>query len=187
MNKLRLLTAALLAAVLMPATSEARAFQPPTWTAALRGGGYTIPAEWAGVWQDDDSTYSCSPRVLLDTSSDTDTLCAGTFFGPDTTGGQEYDCTGSITSTTVDVTCSGSIAFEECTATFEYHFVGTRSGDTSVMTSTFSTTYTPSGCALLPDECEEIVTRSTRIAPEPPGCLTPTQTTTWGQLKTRYR
>jgi len=187
MKAMRPLAAVVLAAVLFPVTSEARAFQPPTWTSAVRGAGYTIPAEWAGVWQDDDSTYTCSPRVLTDTSSDIDTLCAGTYFGPDTTGGGEYDCTGSITSTTIDLTCTGSFTFEECTVTFDFHFEGTRSGDTSVVTSTFSTTYTPSGCAFQPDECQVIVTRSTRIAPQPPGCLTSARSSSWGALKTRYR
>lgn len=176
-----------LAAILFPAVAHARTFQPPTWAAAMRGAGYTIPAEWSGIWVDTDSTYSCTPRVFLETTTDTDTLCAGSYFGPDTTGGGDYDCTGTITATTIDLTCTGSFTFEDCTATFDFHFEGSRTGDTSIVTATFNSSYSPPGCAFQPDDCQIIVTRSTRIAPQPPGCLTSVERSTWGQVKARYR
>ncbi len=183
----RILALIVFALLAVSARSEARPFKPPTLIDAVRGTGYTIPAAWSGIWQYEDSTYQCTPRVLTGTDSGLDTLCAGTSFEPDTTEGINYDCTGTVTDTFVDITCTGAIKFEGCSATFETRSIGNRTGETFIATTTISTTWTPPGCAFQPNTCEQIVSRNTRIAPQPEGCATPALQGTWGALKSRYR
>lgn len=188
MSKASLVVAVLLAGLFAPTLSRAAEFHPPSMIDAIRAGtGYTVPASWSGIWTTTDSTYTCAPRVLTDASTYQDTLCAGQSFEPDTTGGFNYQCTGTVTDTEVHLTCTGSFTFEGCTMTFTSVMDGTRTADTAVSTSTLTTTYNPPMCIFQPDSCEVIVSRTTRIAPQPGTCTTPTRQGTWGQLKVRYR
>lgn len=187
MNRLRLLAAVLLAAVILPTISAAAPFKRPSVLDAMQGSGYSIPPEWAGVWQYEDSTYTCTPRAFTDYDTGLDTLCTGVAVQPDTTGGIEFNCTGTVTPTSVDLTCTGGFTFMGCTATYTDHSVGTRTGDTFVITSTYSLTWSPPLCAFQADTCEETVTRSTRLSGDQTGCPTPARQGTWGALKTRYR
>lgn len=187
MSRSRLLAMVLLAAVVIPTAASAREFKPPSLLEAIAGTGFSIPAAWSGVWQYQDSTYQCTPRTLTDTDSGLDTLCAGTSFEPDTTEGVQYDCTGTVSDTFVDITCTGSLTFEDCTGTFQTRSVGTRTGESYIATTTVTLTWSPAFCALQADSCTEIVTRATRISPQPGGCTTAAIQGTWGSLKTRYR
>ncbi len=187
MNALRPLMAVVLTALILPLASEAREFKRPSALDAVRGTGFAIPAAWAGVWLYEDSTYTCSPRVFTELESGLDTLCAGVSLEPDTSGGFTYDCNGTVTDTQIDLTCTGSFKDDGCTVNFTSVTEGTRTGETFIATVTFSISYSPPFCAFVPNFCEVLVSRSTRIAPQPGGCATPTWQGTWGNLKTRYR
>ncbi|NOT32608.1 MAG: hypothetical protein HOP12_00385 [Candidatus Eisenbacteria bacterium] len=196
MKQLRLVSAVLFGCLLVPcllhaAPTPAAPIHAIRWLTAVKvlGGGNTIPAAWAGVWQVEDSLYTgCNPLIPSSTDSFLDTLCTGTSVDPDTTGIGNYDCTGTVTGTTIDITCNGSSMFGDCEAQFTYHTQGTRTGETMVVITTINTHYEPpADCFGLPDDCTRIVTRSTRISAEPIECTTATQPSTWGQLKSRYR
>ncbi len=181
---------ALAVAFLSATGAQAAPPRPPGLIDAVKsvaGTGYTIPASWSGIWTTTDSTYNCTPHTLKDVSTYVDTLCAGQSFEPDTTDGFDYQCTGTVTDTEVHLTCSGSFTFEGCTGTFSTVTDGTRIGDTAISTSTYTVTWSPSFCAFQADLCEVSVTRTTRIAPQPGTCTTPTRQGTWGALKVKYR
>lgn len=182
------LAALMLAGLLSASLAQSATFRPLSLQGMLHASGtYTIPDEWAGVWQTVDSTYSCTPRLLETTDTFLDTLCRGTSAEPDTAEGFDYNCTGTVTPTSINLTCTGSFTFEGCTATFTVTTTGTRSGDTAITNTRFTTTFTPSLCAFQPDTCKDIVQYTTRLGPEPPTCTTSTLKGTWGELKTRYR
>jgi hypothetical protein len=190
-TRLRLVFAALslLAVALNPLAAHAArpdGDNRPTAITILRGaGGISVPPEWAGIWNTEDTTFVCNTLTVTDISSSIDTLCAGQAFDPDPS--TNWDCTGTVTSTTGDVTCTGSFSFSGCTINFVSHFVVTRNGDTARVIETFTTTYTPPLCAFQPDSCEETHSVYTRTGPPPPTCSTPTQRSTWGQVKVLYR
>lgn len=190
MNPLRLLLAALVTCCLIPTAAPARDRPAPDLTAALRAFGtdYPVPAAWLGIWEDQDSVYSgCTPSVLLNTSTDRDTICINDRIDPDSTI-VGYSCEGTVTETSIDLTCTGSVTQEGCTSTFSFHVVGTRTANTAVSVTTVRTSFSPpAACFGLPDQCTRIVTHSTRVGPAPPGCATPVQSTTWGNLKALHR
>jgi len=181
----------LFAALATPASAAPLAKR---WTQILRsaGGSITVPPEWDGVWASEDSIYTCE-GTFQGVESYLDTLCAGQVFGYTDSGdpGITFDCTGSATSTTVNATCSGSSDIvPDCTVTIANSFVATRTGGTYVATATSSINYagTALGCDLIPDSCMRTVTYATRLGPAPiEYCVTPTQSSTWGQIKVRYK
>lgn len=182
--------ALLLFAILGASTAEAARFRPPSVVDLLHAnGGYVVPAEWAGIWQTTDSTYKCTPRTLDSFAAYLDTICQGTSYEPDTTGGFYYNCTGTVTTTAIDLTCTATILVPEfgCEITYVIRTIGSRTGETAVYTSRVTTTFNPSMCFGLEDSCLETVSRVTRIAPEPPTCTTATLPSTWGAIKSRYR
>jgi hypothetical protein len=150
------------------------------------GGTIVVPPEWAGIWQSTDSTYDCN-GVLQSVSSGLDTLCAGTRFEQDTT----FTCTGSTSSTTYQQHCTGSEPlFPDCQFNFDLEVHGTRSGDSFFSVAVFqsSTSGTAEGCNLFPPSCNQVNTHSTRIGPAPAEyCATPVRSSSWGQIKSRYR
>ena len=86
-------------------------------------GGFTVPAEWAGVWTSIDTTYMC-PNIFQSTSTSTDTLCVGQVLDeyPDGT------CTGTSDLNTIDETCTASgEVFTDCQYNIAFHIHGTRS------------------------------------------------------------
>jgi hypothetical protein len=149
------------------------------------------PVEWDGIWTTVDSTYTCL-GVFQNTSAGADTICGGKDYTPSTGGsGLTITCTGSATPTTIDLTCTGSgPVFTDCDANYTAVFHGDRNGDSYHVVSTIHLTYsgTGLGCSLLPPSCSQLDIWGTRTGPAPPAyCLTPTQRSTWGVLKTRYR
>jgi hypothetical protein len=121
-----------------------------------------------------------------------DTLCAGRAYDPAPDSPYQLECTGTVTTTTVDQHCtfSGPVEGTECTLDITFDFVGTRSGDSSVITQTLSIDVGGTGaeCAFFPDECTRTVSRATRIGPEPGAyCASPVEPTTWGRVKSQYR
>lgn len=155
---------------------------------------YKVPAEWAGIWASTDSVYNCPPVTFDHVTTSEDTLCAGqdVMYGMDTSGmGFTFDCTGTVTPTSIDVTCIGSgEVVAGCTMTMSMHIQGTRSGDTSVTIVTQEISYSGSapGCNLFPGSCTRTVSRATRTGAAPSAyCATPALPQTWGSLKARYR
>ena len=174
----------------MPAIGHATEVPHLTLARALRalGGSYTVPAAWSGVWAYMDTTRECVTLNYVYSESGLDTLCTGQTYQPDTTGGIQYNCTGTVSDTQADLTCTGSFElYTGCTVNFSSVVHATRSGDTTYSHETFTTTYVPTGCAFLSDSCEEYYSHATRIAPQPAGCSTPTRQRTWGELKSTYR
>ena len=188
-----LLKSALVLSLCLIAT-EAAAAQPPTLGGRhflkLAGVSDPVPPEWAGVWTTVDSVYDCN-GVFQSTSTNTDTLCAGQTFDPDTGSECPFECTGTATPTSVNMHCTGTCeVFTDCNATFDTDFVGTRTGDTfsSVVTMNITFAGTGEGCDLIPDNCTQINSHGTRTGPAPEDyCATPAEDTTWGQVKSRYR
>jgi len=148
------------------------------------------PVEWDGVWTTVDSTYTCL-GVLQNTSAGADTICGGKDYSPYSGTTFQINCTGNATATTIDMTCSGSgPVFTDCDANYDAVMHGDRNGDTYHIVTTVNVTYSGSdpACGLLPPSCSQVDIWGTRTGPAPPAyCLTPTQRSTWGNLKTHYR
>lgn len=149
-------------------------------------GAFTIPASWAGIWSAVDTARSCDGRSVEVGFTSLDTLCSGGAFGPDTIQNQ---CSGTFTDLGFDITCTGHVAISEtCASDYTEHLQGSRDGDVATTVSTVTTTYTPTLCSDLPDDCSLTTGTLTRTAPAPSDCATtPTRASTWGQLKQRYR
>ena len=188
MPRLRVLCVAALTLALLPTGAHAGKLPKPSFTQILQAaGGFTLPPEWAGIWQYEDTTYSVCGVPEFTTESGTDTLCAGLSLDPDDVGIQ-FDCTGTVTATAIDVVCTGSMElFPGCTLNFTVTTTATRNGDNATYVNQFETTYVPTGCAFQSDGCEVTRGTLTRTGPEPKSCATPTREGTWGTLKLRYR
>lgn len=148
-----------------------------------------VPSEWDGVWTVEDSIYTNCDSGSATYSVDEDTLCSGEKYTQDSSC--DVVCTGSASPGNIDATCSGSCEVEGgCIITYSIHTVGTRTADSYRIVTTINASYSGIGefCNLLPPTCTKIVSYGTRTAPAPPAyCLTPTKTSTWGQVKVRYR
>lgn len=170
------------------AHAESVPVHAPSFGDALRAlGDYTVPAAWAGIWNSQSNDYDCATNDLLDSYADNDTLCTGQSLTPGD-GGPQYTCSGTTNDTHIDIDCNGTFEiFPGCDVNFSYSLTASRNGDTASVTGVFSQTYTPSMCATLPDECTRTEAVATRVGPEPPGCVSPVEPATWGQLKAIYR
>jgi hypothetical protein len=152
------------------------------------GGDFTIPPEWAGVWDIETVSETCE-GAPLDTEVESDTLCSGALILEDDEE-FELDCTGTVTSTTVDIECTGSSEIPpDCTVDYSFSLEGSRTGDTYTAVETIQITYggTSIECDLFPDSCERYTTTGTRVAPEPANCMVPVEPASWSLLKARYR
>jgi len=154
----------------------------------ITGGGVTVPPEWEGIWTTTDTVYNC-PSSFNNTSTVDDTICTGEALNDP--GQTQLVCTGNATATTYDITCTGTDdVIPDCTATYNYHVHGTRTGESYFSVAELNVTYsgTAEGCDLLPPQCVQINTHGTRTGPAPPTfCSTPTRSSTWGQVKIHYR
>src|SRR5262245_27949683 len=54
--------------------------------------GVPVPAEWAGVWSTNDTTYDCNTLAIKNTNSPTDTLCVGQEVGAPGNSPFTIDC-----------------------------------------------------------------------------------------------
>jgi hypothetical protein len=150
-----------------------------------------VPPEWDGVWSNLDSSYTCAD-VFQSTNTVTDTICGGKEYSPSgQSSSLNFSCTGTADATTLDLTCTASqIVFPNCTADYTIVFHGTLTGSTYHIVSTANSSYsgTGTGCGALPPICTQGDSWGTRLSPAPPGyCSTPTRSSTWGELKTRYK
>jgi hypothetical protein len=169
---------------LLPRPTAAAAMSLGQWLAAA--GNPTVPAAWAGVWDFNDDDYDCVTNDLLSSDSSADTLCTNAeIFGDSSSG---WICSGTTSDTSLEVTCSYTEEIDTgCTVTIENTLSATRTGETLVATATSSQTFTPTGCAFIPDNCIRTETTGTRIGPEPPNCTTAVGPSTWGRTKAQYR
>jgi len=149
-----------------------------------------IPPDWDGIWTNTDSTYDCN-GVLQSTSTTTDTLCGGAVFVDPGALPVEFQCSGTVTGTTIDFTCTGSdTIISDCIMHFTYTTHGTRTGDDSFAVLTITSTVEGTGfeCGFIPVQCLQINTHAHRTGPAPAAyCSTPARPATWGQVKIRYR
>jgi hypothetical protein len=176
-------TAFLTSTLALAADSRREAALVPADTAG--GGGFSIPASWAGVWTYQNQTKDCVTGMVLNSSAYTDTTCAGEVVIP---GGGFYQCTGGYDGSTYTSDCVASQQiFAGCRA--DYHLVqtGTRNGDTFTSTARSTTTFTGEACGNLANQCFDFVTTATRIAPAPNPCMVPVEPVSWGSLKARFR
>jgi hypothetical protein len=172
---------------LLPSPGRTAEVRPISLQQALRAGGFVVPPEWAGRWAFDDTTRACNRGAIRGITMGIDTLCAGVSLEPDTTGGAQYVCTGTVTATEVDLQCTFGFSFEGCSVTYAQTIRASRNGDTATSFFRFSITSTPPLCAFMPDSCFEEYEGLARIGPAPPTCATPVEPTTWGNIKIRYR
>lgn len=185
----QLCLAALVVIASLPSVTRSAEVRIPALGQMIAAGGFTIPAEWAGVWTYADTTRICDTMVILDIDSGVDTLCAGVSLEPepDSLGGVEYTCSGSVTATTFDFTCTATVEIDSCMTTFSYTSQATRTGDTAVSYFRFSQSYDGPICDFLPDVCQESYETLTRIAPPPSSCTTAVREGSWGAVKLLYR
>jgi hypothetical protein len=188
----RLIVALLIVVTLLALANALEAATPPArWVDLLRPASsqVVLPPEWDGVWESTDSTYDCND-VLQSVETNSDTLCAGQdlTYNPAT---YNVTCTGSANATTADIHCSGTAeVIPECTATLQIDSHVVLSGDSYFSITTTSVSYSGAalGCDLIPPSCTKIRSHATRLSPAPPAyCLTPSRSSTWGEMKIRYR
>ncbi len=155
----------------------------PGWAVSV------VPPEWGGIWESTDDTFDCDTNALMFSSASTDTLCPGAVFGePPVIEEITFTCTSSADGDSYTTHCEGSTEMiPGCLATYVIDTVGTRTGETSVSTTTFSTTFV-GACFGMADTCQRTESTSTRIAGPPESCVgTPNEGESWGTLKARYR
>lgn len=190
MNHLPLALSIVLGCLMIPDYAESRGLRVPRLGTGSRALAVspTVPAGWAGIWQNRDSTYvGCLDPQLDETSTDLDTLCVGESLGL-MGDGLNYACEGTFDDGAFDLTCTGASQMEDCTAHFDLHMTGTRTGDTAVTVSTLRIRFGPAeACFNQPDQCTRIVTHATRLGAPPAECATPVRTTTWSGVKALYR
>jgi hypothetical protein len=150
---------------------------------------FPVPAAWSGIWTENIVEFDCDTEEQVDAYSFTDTLCTGdpAFVSDGSVPG--LVCTGTVSDTQINMECSwSSEVFEGCTATFAVTMVGTRTGDSYQATSTLNISYVGGGpCEFLTGSCTREESTGTRIAPQPPTCITPVEDATWGGIKALYR
>jgi hypothetical protein len=185
-----MVTIVLVAACGLAGTSQAEPGRVPDLRIGLNSMPRDVitPAEWAGIWDSEDATYTCDPRELQGTEANTDTICAGTSieFGEP---GFEMTCDGSADANMVTVTCTGSFEVaEDCMMEFTTEFTATRNGDSFESVQIISMATVGAGCIFPFDECTRIESVATRVAPAPVPCdLTPVESVEWGTVKSLYR
>ena len=127
-----------------------------------------IPAGWAGIWSDRDSTYDCN-GLPQGTSTDVDTLCEGStvpviFYGSDISGTHPLYWSGTADDTRIEVNTS----FSRRVAmgiyyVMSYHMVEVRTGDVATRTIDIYGAY--SNPPSPPDYCQMISGVLVRISP----------------------
>ena len=188
----KLATTLFLFSIALLATAGNASANPPINAQDIRrllGGGPTIPDEWAGIWSVTDTLYNC-PNSFLSTSTGLDTLCIGMEFEPpEQDPSFTFDCTGTITATTINQTCTGTGDFSGCTVNFVITIVGTHSPTSYDRTTTINATYSgPPPCDTYPPQCFIINSHGTLADPKPESyCDTPAEPMTWGKVKGIYR
>jgi len=151
---------------------------------------FKIPPEWDGLWTSTDSTYDCTGG-FQQVETGEDTLCSGAVLLDENSFVGQFDCTGSVSATTINITCTGmDTVVTDCFATFSYNIHGTRTGDDTYVVATISIIYDGPAleCGFIPDTCLQINSHAHRTGPAPTAyCATPTLPSTWGGVKIRYR
>jgi len=146
-----------------------------------------IPSAWSGIWEMSVTERDCGSEVILDSWTESDTLCAGDAFAfEEVPGGLSPECIGSVDDTALDFSCTASQeVFTGCTATITVTLQATRTGETMAGDVTFDVVYT--GLCPLPDQCTVQDYTGTRVAAAPAECAqVPAVTASWGAWKSRY-
>src|SRR6185503_12719078 len=130
----------LLTAMFLLPSPAAAARGPKTMMEMIRlvrgSGAVTIPPEWDGLYDTQDSTYDCLGN-LTGTDSSIDTLCGGQVV----LGDGNLDCTGSANATSVNVTCTATDFFDPCQITTTSNLRATRTGNTFFAVFTLTTEF----------------------------------------------
>jgi hypothetical protein len=153
--------------------------------------GTPLPADWQGVWVDVDSVYDCSTNALIKVTTQQDTLCAGQDVGVDPDAPPPpliapVPCSGTADATHIQTHCAASgLCGEACIYDYASDLDATRSGDTAFWfwVTTFHSNALPPF-----DFCTWTRRHGTRVLAGPGACgAVPTQPSTWGNLRARYR
>lgn len=147
-----------------------------------------IPAEWIGVWQLDISFYACGVSDPIFSTTELDTICAGTMIEDPQPDGITVSCTYSADATSYTSHCEGSTEVEPgCTENFVEDTAASRTGETYTAVTTTEVTYTGS-CSAPEDFCSRTEFAGTRISDGAAACAgTPNENSSWGALKSSYR
>jgi hypothetical protein len=145
------------------------------------------PSEWSGIWNYQITYYLCDGEFPLYTIAMTDTICAGDSYDPGE--GEDQNCTGTYTPTSIDIECSWSEEVaDNCIASTSASVTGSVSAGSIQKTVILNVTYAGEGCGVeFEDMCTRIVFAGTRVAPQPAECFTPVEPASWGTIKTLYR
>lgn len=128
----------------------------------------------------------CDTGLIVDTSTEQDSICAGTIWIADSDSSISLVCTDTIDDTNLSGTCGGSsVPIDGCTLTFNYTVSATRNGDSFTGTATRSLVSSGT-CAGAFNQCVNQEITGTRISSATPNCTTPILPFTWGLLKSRY-
>lgn len=184
-RRLQILVAALSAVAALAGSSSA-AMPPQTLTPGQGTREIIMPAEWAGIWQVQTDRVDCETLVVLNTSTEEDTTCAGDVFSYDA-GEGEFTCTESVNGNTVSISCTGSFPFGEgCDIVSQFDMTITRSDDSYAGVQILTQTTEGAGCEFPYSSCMRFEFTGTRIGPPPASCLTPVETRSWSTIKVLY-
>jgi len=153
------------------------------------GGDFVIPPEWAGIWDIETVTETCA-GAPISTETEADTLCSGANVTPDDPEEIVLDCTGTVTSTSVDIVCTGSMEIvTDCSVNYTFTIDGTRTGGSYTLVTVVEIDYegTAIECSFIPDSCTRATTTGTKTAPEPENCAVPVEPVSWSLIKAQYR
>ena len=144
-----------------------------------------IPVNMEGEWEFTSMISICGSSTVDTTEVDTLVFCSGEIFNP---GEGFYDCTGTISSSTIDVDCSWEFDLRpeaDCVITYSLVIDGTISGDTITGMATDSVTNSGTQC-FDEDSCETASFTATRISPASGQCFAPVEPRSWGRIKAMY-
>lgn len=180
-------TASLLVLAALAAGGAGAAGPAAAWAGGLGTRDIIMPAEWAGIWRNTTELVDCETLVVLNSSTEDDTTCAGdvlSFESPE----NGYSCTESVNGNTVTVSCTATTPLEEgCDLLTQFDLTMTRSGDSFEGVQTIVSSTQGEGCTIPFSTCQRFEMSGTRIAPPPESCATAVETSSWSTIKSLYR
>jgi len=144
---------------------------------------------WTGIWNQTITLVDCETGFELFQTTNSDTICPADTFEAGDFGGEGEDCSGTANDTQITFQCTTSFEiFEGCVTHIAFTYTATRNGNSYTGTLIANTTYEGVECGDLEPSCSKTVIVGTKTGPAPASaCITATEPTNWGGIKSRYR
>ena len=129
-----------------------------------------VTAQMAGVWRVKTVATYCNTTTVVDSSTTSDTLCAGANLGQDLSQTGGTPCTITPSGSGYQIVCTYSQQLQTgCNLDIHASLLLTYTNTTYTATGDATTSVDPAGCVDYPSQCLHMVITGTRIGPVPAG------------------